>query len=340
MDKRELSMHVAKMPLDGNPGKYPLESREYPVPTGAAIALFERLRQEEIASYSGIRNFQNSPTMRFLVDFDCIKAVKIVSDFAARRAVYALKILREVYPDSEQNRALISRYINDLYSLKDDDEQTRDFIISALLENIEQALVHEYSLVSSHVIYATMSVKTGLFDTVTPGEAGGATYPSKPNTSEFPEHIWKDMMDLRTGEGEKVSWVLIHEAFHRISFVPGMRKGKFRIIDPSYKENKKKFASLTPQEHMENADSYTAFVMGCANLEFVSEGQPASDQGFLPSWPVAPGDTLWDIAFARYGRGSLFHKIATANQLRSGNPNVIYPGEVLKIPVLTEEDKK
>lgn len=41
------------------------------------------------------------------------------------------------------------------------------------------------------------------------------------------------------------------------------------------------------------------------------------------------GDTLWAIAKAFYGSGAEYMRIAKKNRIK--NPNLIYPGQVLKI---------
>jgi LysM repeat protein len=51
------------------------------------------------------------------------------------------------------------------------------------------------------------------------------------------------------------------------------------------------------------------------------------------SYTVAKGDTLWAIAKKYYGDGSKYTKIFEANKGVLKNPNVIYPGQVLTIPV-------
>jgi LysM repeat protein len=48
------------------------------------------------------------------------------------------------------------------------------------------------------------------------------------------------------------------------------------------------------------------------------------------SYTVQSGDTLWAIAKAAYGDGSLYTKLASANGI--SNPNLIYAGQVLTIP--------
>lgn len=51
------------------------------------------------------------------------------------------------------------------------------------------------------------------------------------------------------------------------------------------------------------------------------------------SYTVVKGDCLWNIAKKFYGNGSLYTVIYDANRnVIGGNPNLIYPGQVLTIP--------
>ena len=47
---------------------------------------------------------------------------------------------------------------------------------------------------------------------------------------------------------------------------------------------------------------------------------------------VVPGDTLWDISAAYLGDGSRYMEIFNASNFSSGNPSLIYPGEIAIIP--------
>jgi LysM repeat protein len=51
------------------------------------------------------------------------------------------------------------------------------------------------------------------------------------------------------------------------------------------------------------------------------------------TYTVVKGDCLWNIAKKFYGNGSQYTKIANANQDKIKSPNLIYPGQVLTIPV-------
>lgn len=47
---------------------------------------------------------------------------------------------------------------------------------------------------------------------------------------------------------------------------------------------------------------------------------------------IVSGDTLWDIAVEEYGDGTKYHDIFAASSFRSGDPNLIYPGEIAVLP--------
>lgn len=51
------------------------------------------------------------------------------------------------------------------------------------------------------------------------------------------------------------------------------------------------------------------------------------------TYTVVRGDCLWNIAKKFYGNGSQYTKIYNANRDKIRNPNLIYPGQVLTIPV-------
>ena len=51
------------------------------------------------------------------------------------------------------------------------------------------------------------------------------------------------------------------------------------------------------------------------------------------TYTVKSGDCLWNIAKKYYGNGAQYTKIYNANRgVIGGNPNLIYPGQVLTIP--------
>lgn len=63
--------------------------------------------------------------------------------------------------------------------------------------------------------------------------------------------------------------------------------------------------------------------------ETASSPAPSTAQ----SYTVVKGDCLWNIAKKFYGNGSKYSTIYNANRsVVGGNPNLIYPGQVLTIP--------
>ena len=62
-------------------------------------------------------------------------------------------------------------------------------------------------------------------------------------------------------------------------------------------------------------------------------GSPAPSRA--TSYTVVKGDCLWNIAKKFYGSGSKYSIIYNANRsVIGGNPNLIYPGQVLTIPAV------
>lgn len=61
-----------------------------------------------------------------------------------------------------------------------------------------------------------------------------------------------------------------------------------------------------------------------------AEPAPAAPAG--RSREIVSGDTLWQIATEEYGDGTRYMEIFNASAFRSGNPNLIFPGEVAIIP--------
>jgi nucleoid-associated protein YgaU len=47
---------------------------------------------------------------------------------------------------------------------------------------------------------------------------------------------------------------------------------------------------------------------------------------------VTRGDSLWAIAQQAYGDGALWPLIYAANRDRIANPNLIFPGQVFRLP--------
>ena len=61
--------------------------------------------------------------------------------------------------------------------------------------------------------------------------------------------------------------------------------------------------------------------------------EPATEaDAALKTYTVQPGDSLWKIAAAEYGNGAKYTAIFEANRDILDNPDLIKPGQVLKIP--------
>ena len=60
----------------------------------------------------------------------------------------------------------------------------------------------------------------------------------------------------------------------------------------------------------------------------------SKDEHTLQSYTVVKGDSLSKIAKRVYGKASLWPKIYEANRDNIKDPDLIYPGQVLRLPAL------
>jgi nucleoid-associated protein YgaU len=47
---------------------------------------------------------------------------------------------------------------------------------------------------------------------------------------------------------------------------------------------------------------------------------------------VEPGETLWGISTQHYGSGNLYYRLVAANPHTIPNPNLIQPGDIVRVP--------
>ena len=66
----------------------------------------------------------------------------------------------------------------------------------------------------------------------------------------------------------------------------------------------------------------------------------SKDEHTLQSYTVEKGDSLSMIAKKVYGKASLWRQIYEANQDNIKDPDLIYPGQVLRLPPLGPEETK
>jgi len=72
-----------------------------------------------------------------------------------------------------------------------------------------------------------------------------------------------------------------------------------------------------------------------ANVEPQRDETTSPEPAIAQSYTVVKGDCLWNIAKRFYGNGSKYTVIYDANRgVVGGNPNLIYPGQVLTIPAV------
>lgn len=117
---------------------------------------------------------------------------------------------------------------------------------------------------------------------------------------------------------------------------------KVSLEDYTIKENSKEGFDLVVSIKLKQ---YRDYGTKTANITFaqskpkatVKQARPTTSSPAPKIKPrthkVVRGDTLWAIAKKFYGKGSQYPKIYNANKDKVKNPNLIYPGQVLTIPV-------
>ena len=73
---------------------------------------------------------------------------------------------------------------------------------------------------------------------------------------------------------------------------------------------------------------------GASSTEQMSPGDTLAER----SYTVQKGDTLSHIAKAHYGKPNKWHVIFDANREQLQDPDKIFPGQVLRIPALDDQD--
>lgn len=96
-----------------------------------------------------------------------------------------------------------------------------------------------------------------------------------------------------------------------------------------------KYLSLSFLQNRQPQKRYMAVVTTEATVKQPEEPQPVNPavENGNKQYPVVVKDSLWKIAQQFYSDGSKWPKIYDANRgIIGGNPNLIYPGQVLTIP--------
>lgn len=349
MDPRLVKIHVASIGERGADWRgYPPISKDYPTITPDARQAFELIKIEKLRDL--VKQFQASPFGRS-VDLDqhpavtALRGAKVDIQFtkatntAVNRVLYALKILETMDKIDAQSQLMVANVLDPLFKIGDGNDGARRVVLETLKTRIGSLLISDVGLVSKKTRYTGLGVAStlkkgigSLIDSlVGQGAAavGGST-PARigstaPDRTEFPLAFFAELVDLGTAESTLITHTMIHEGFHRT--VPQM--GGIGA-DLAYRDDANKLAKLTTQQSLNNPDSVTLFVMRVTELTFVPEEEKT----------IYPGDSLWDIAADRYGKGTLWEVIWKRNQDQIADPNVIFPGQVIKIPKLDDAEKE
>ena len=117
----------------------------------------------------------------------------------------------------------------------------------------------------------------------------------------------------------------------------GARKAALNAAEASYKyweEQQRQAQAAAAKNTASGASTSSSSSSSSSNSSSSSSSSQYSNYRLGgQSYTIRKGDTLWGIAKSRYGNGGLWSEIWNNNRgnLRSGNPNLIYPGEVIRL---------
>lgn len=93
------------------------------------------------------------------------------------------------------------------------------------------------------------------------------------------------------------------------------------------------FSSITDAEQRWGMRfvGWSEYLNGMQITSYTADPTP-TPQPEQRTYVIQPGNTLWGIAQMFYGDGTRYMDIFNASNFRSGNPNLIFPGEIAVIP--------
>ncbi len=153
----------------------------------------------------------------------------------------------------------------------------------------------------------------------------------------FGQSIVKDSMidldyenELEKGICQEMLRTFIHEAVHRLL-------DKVKHFTEVYEfAEKKKFASLSCESHLANADSFASVYLNLSDAYVRIQNATVTTEGIeaYELKEIYRHDTLWDLAEFFYGDPLQWEMLWESNKdrLKSGNPHRIYPGETILVP--------
>jgi hypothetical protein len=329
MDKTLLYQHVSQIGKNSEDWRnYPPVGDVYPVLLDGYIAAFEEKKKAGLRIYAGLQTEQARKNAERDRAKNARDATIAGTNLAVNYVLYTLKLLTYYYKLTEENYDSINNLVKSVFNIREGQQVTTRHVVEEIIRWLEETLLHRYGLISEATLYdrfSSLDLVGEFLTSFLPGEAGGASRPGTPSKSTFPGNYFGNLFDYNF---DYVADALLHEALHRVSYSDFVID-HFRLDDYFYHEQEE-FGAMDASRHLKNADSFSHATIELVKLKMSPRKRLPYDR------PVVLDDTLWKIAFDEYGKGSLYWVIWEANKgrLRSGNEDMIFPGEILTIPVL------
>jgi nucleoid-associated protein YgaU len=296
--------------------------RGYPLLMPTLIKIFDEIKVEMIRGDTAKTLPADFPQLTAYAAF------KSATDWAVvqvERTVAAL----------EKDDAFIHQFLHMILNCKGAQTQR---VRKQLLLDFRQVLQGKFALRSPYTIYGYLGEQGGPAAVTNTRTGGDKTDFSREMIDEYLLPPYNESFfhaELYRDHREKFIKTLIHEAIHRNL---GNQINEFPWDEIYGHDNPEKFAQMTCDEHLENADSFATLAIAIPQAKLYNPTVVGGPIGVQLKVDIYQHDNLWNISKRIFLDGTLWEMIWEENKdhLRSGNPNLVYPGETLTITIPDE----
>ncbi len=145
---------------------------------------------------------------------------------------------------------------------------------------------------------------------------------------DFAKNIGRKLFDREEDAGDKIQ-------SHIEDNNPGVENLKVEVKD----------GVATLSGEAESAEALEKAILMAGNVDGVSEVKvdgvdaPAVEESEDAYYEIQSGDTLWAIASKHLGDGNRYPEIFEANREVIQDPDLIFPGQKIRIPKATEDSE-
>lgn len=306
---------------------------EYPIIKESIVKKYNKYRVERIDELKKIPNYKNLNSYKNYIKSNVIITLNLYTDTCANICLRTFSLLFNKNPlviESVKNLIiqliltpwLMEPSLETLTKIKREQEKNISKIIELVSIYCELCIRHKWGLKSKLTIYDSNSIYLS-------EDKPALTRPEFADTSHFHETIIYDIFDSNLNPtNEIVIQTIIHESLHRVT-------GYFSKSDSPYLDDigysNSELERMSFEQHLINAHTFTLLIYKICKLQQVEVMKKAA----FFEIQLVEQDNLWNLAETYLGHGTFWKFLWEINKgkMKSRNPNLVYPGEIIRIPL-------